>query len=497
FITAMVQSSSSTTVMLVGFVESALMRFIATIPVIIGSSIGTTITPQLIAFKLTDYSLLMIAIGFLLHLGSKKEISKNIGNSILGFGFLFFGMQIMADAMIPLRTNEVFLDWIIHIQNPVSAIIIGFVLTAIIQSSAAFIGILIILASQGFLGLEAAIAFVIGSNLGTSATAVISSLPLGRDAKRVAFTHSFIKLIGILLFVWWIPYYAEFLSKINVFFGDNAANQNIPRLIANAHSFFNIFLAIIVLPFTNKLGAFVEKIIPDKSVEKPKIRTYYLDNKLISNPALAISTAKMELLRMSNSVREVVEEVKNIFLYKQKESVNKVHELEKEIDFLQQEINRYLISISQQEVETERIEEIFKLINTAKELEQIGDIVSTNLLKRADEWLSCDLMFSKDGLEELKTYHLQVMKQISRAIDVFDEMNLETAKRMKQKFKKYALMVEEFEKSHYQRLSKDVDESVKTSKLHLELLNLLKSISNHATNIARIHLNWTKNHKES
>jgi len=489
FITMMIQSSSATTVMLVGFVESGLMSFASTISVILGASIGTTITAQLIAFKLTDYALLMIAIGFFINIAFKKDAYKYLGNTILGFGMLFFGMYIMSDAMAPLRTNQVFLDWIIHMENPMIGIGIGFLITALIQSSSAFIGILIVLATQGFLSLESSIALVIGSNLGTSVTAVLSALNTGREAKRVAFTHVFIKVIGVLIFVWWIPYFAVFLNNLSEMFG---ASANLPRQIANAHTVFNVLVAAIVFPFMGSIAKIAERILPDKKKIELEYQTDFIDKKLISTPAIAISVAKLELLRMSHIVQDMVGEVKNIFLHKQQEVISKVLEYEKQIDFLQIEINKYLIKISRQEIEEERISEVFTLINTAKELEQIGDIVSNNLLKRADKWVNSDKQFSKEGYEEIERYHLRVMKQISRSIEVFDDMNLETAKRMKLKYKKYAQLVEEFERHHYERLTKEVQESIETSKLHLELLSMLKVISNHATNIARIHLNWTK-----
>lgn len=215
FITMALQSSSATTVMLVSFVHSKLMKFRQTIGVILGAGIGTTITVQLIAFKITDYALLMIGVGFMINFLFQSNKIRNIGKSVLGFGILFFGMHIMSESMFPLRSYSPFIDAIIKLENPMLGILAGTIFTALIQSSAAFIGIMIVLATQGLISLEASIALLLGANIGTAITAILASLKTDREAKQVAVAHTLLKVVGVLIFLFWIPQFAELIEKIS------------------------------------------------------------------------------------------------------------------------------------------------------------------------------------------------------------------------------------------------------------------------------------------
>ena len=266
FITMVIQSSSATTVMLVSFVQAELMTFAQTLGIILGAGIGTTITAQLIAFKLTDYSLLVIGFGFLIMFLSKTKKIKHIGEFILGFGLLFFGMYIMSDSMHPLRTYDPFISLLLHLENPLFGILVGTIFTALIQSSAAFIGIIIVLGSQGLITLEAAIPLILGTNIGTSITAILASLKTRRSAKRVALAHTLSKVFGVLLFIWWIPYFSEIVRMVSpqatVSNGFDSLSDVLPRQIANAHTIYNIILTLILLPFTTVGARFIEKILP-------------------------------------------------------------------------------------------------------------------------------------------------------------------------------------------------------------------------------------------
>src|SRR6056297_1285468 len=269
FITMIVQSSSATTVMLVSFVQSKLMKFRQTIGVILGAGIGTTITAQLIAFKLTDYSLLMIGVGFIFNTFFNHTLLKNIGKTILGFGILFFGMHIMSDSMSPLRSYHPFLDLLISFENPLLGILVGTLFTALIQSSAAFIGIMIIFATQGFLTLEASIPLLLGANIGTAVTAVLASIKTNREAKQVALAHTLFKILGVLVFLFWIPQFADMVRMISPkLTGYSESYSDLgavaPRQIANAHTIFNIVLTLLVVPVTDKFAWLIEKMLPLK-----------------------------------------------------------------------------------------------------------------------------------------------------------------------------------------------------------------------------------------
>lgn len=215
FVTMVIQSSSATTVMLVSFVQAELMTFVQTLGVILGADIGTTVTAQLIAFRITDYALLMIAVGFAFTMFARKDSHRNLGEAVLGFGILFFGMHLMSDAMVPLRTYEPFIRILRGLENPLLGLAVGTLFTALLQSSSAFIGIVIVLAQQGVLTLEAGIPLIFGANIGTSVTAGLASIGAKREAKLVALAHVLFKVGGVTLFVLWIPQFADMVRWLS------------------------------------------------------------------------------------------------------------------------------------------------------------------------------------------------------------------------------------------------------------------------------------------
>ena len=502
FVTMIIQSSSATTVMLVSFVQAKLMTFSQTLAIILGSGIGSTLTAQLIAFNLTDYSLLIVGLGFAIVFINRSKRIKNIGEIILGFGILFFGMYVMSNAMHPLRTYQPFIDSLLYLENPFYGIIIGTIFTALIQSSGAFAGILIVLGSQGLITLDVAIPLILGANIGTSITAILASINTGRESKRVAAAHTLFKLVGVLLFVWWIPYFAEFVRLVSpegsqTSTGISNLAEVVPRQIANAHTIFNVVLAILLLPFTNVAGKIIERIIPD--VEEKEISIYktkFLEESLITTPTLALNLAKAEIIRMATKVQKMVDQILIPFFLPNRDIIDEIITEEAEVDYLNLRITKYLMKISQKSLEEETADEVFQMMHCITELEQIGDVVSKNLIPLANKRIDQNLSFSDAGKLEIEDYHLRTMKQISRAIEVFKDVNLQNAKRMEKKYKKYRLMEMDLRRTHFDRLRDKVPQSIETSGIHLELIEQLKRISSNATNIARIFLE-TKKDKEA
>ena len=495
FVTMVIQSSSATTVMLVSFVHSKLMKFRQTIGVILGAGIGTTITAQLIAFKITDYSLFIIGLGFILNFLFSSYKVKNIGKSILGFGILFFGMHIMSESMYPLRSYTSFIDIIIKLENPIIGILAGAIFTALIQSSAAFIGILIVFATQGLLSLEASIPLLFGANIGTAITAILASIKTDREAKQVALAHTLIKVIGVLVFLFWIPRFAELVKIISpksvLPDGDfNSLAETVPRQIANAHTVFNIVLTCLILPVTNAFGKFIEKLLPVKFIEKPILKPIYLDYGMVKNSSLALSLAKKETIRMGKLVQNMSGDIIIPYLVKKTEVINEIKQKEKEVNFLRDQISDYILKITRENLNEERVNESFQLLYAVKEFEQIADIVSKNMIKKAARWSKMDFEFSVDGKNEIINYHTKTQKQLSRALEVFENVNLEKAKAMKEKYRRYRNMEIELGKQHFKRLQDEIIETISSSKTHVELMTYLRAINGHATNIARILLKW-------
>lgn len=494
-VTMIIQSSSATSVMLVSFVNSGLMTFTQSLGVILGASIGTTITAQLIAFKLTDYALFIIAVGFAMNTFMKNEKVRQTGEAILGFGILFFGMHIMSETMIPLRTYEPFLDLIVKLENPFIGILTGALLTALIQSSSAFIGIMIVLGGQGLLSLESSIPLVFGANIGTAITAILASLNATREAKKVAVAHTFFKIFGVLILVWFIPELIQVVKFISPSVTDPdhliVTSEELPRQIANIHTMFNVLLVILLLPFTNSLAKLISKILPArKSPEDELLKTKYLHRAKGLPPSVALKIANQEVVHMAHIVQDMVNNVLPGFILKEKSLISWMEEKENQVDFLRDELNDFLENITAEKMEKERTMEAFELLYTVKEIEQIADIVHTLYKEKAPEWFELDLEFSEEGKKDLSEYHLQVIKQISRAIEVFKKHNLSKARVMKSKHKKYRYLAMKLEKKHYVRIADRVEETLKTSQVHQELMTALATVYSHATNVARIFLEW-------
>jgi phosphate:Na+ symporter len=492
FVTMIIQSSSATVVMLVSFVNSRLMRFEQTIGIMLGAAIGTTVTAQIIAFKLTDYSLLLIAIGFSLHFFSKKNNYRYIGQGILGFGVLFFGMDIMSGAMYPLRTHTPFLDMLVTFENPLIGIATGMLLTALIQSSSAFIGIMIIVASQGLLTLEASIPLIIGANVGTVITAVLASLNGSRAAKRVAIGEGVLKIIGALLIVGWIPAYTRLSVMISPPGTEGAeglelAAEVLPRQIANAHTIFNVLLTIAVLPFTRTVARFINKLLPDKEVvdDQTPFTIIFLDDKVVRTPSLALNLAKQETLRLGGAVLQMYDDCWKLFDEKDKSLIDRIIQTESKADYLSEQINVYVSKITRGTIADERIPEAFQIMYVNNELEQIGDIISTNILHQAEKWASGDQQFSLQGKAELKALHARIRDQIENILDIFSELNLQKAERLKSRGKQYQREALESTKNHFNRLQDEITESIKSSKIHIELTGLLDAVNKRCINVAK------------
>jgi phosphate:Na+ symporter len=485
-VTTVIQSSSATSVMLVSFVNASLLQFRQTIPVLLGAAIGTTITAQMIAFRITEYSLLLVAVGFFLQAFSKKEQIKSAGFSIFGFGVLFFGMHIMSDAMAPLREWAPFINLLLKLENPLIGILIGALFTALIQSSSAFIGIMIVLASQGLLSIDAAIPLLLGSNLGTPVTALLSSMKSGLEAKKVAVAFLLVKLVSVVIFAGWTAQLGKLLSEW-------APDASLQRMIANAHTFINLVMTLVLLPVTPQLARLVDRIMGSGEIpDKRKFRTLYLDPAVIATPSLALELAKQEIMRMGNIVRKMVSLILTPFLEKDLNPLNEVYRHEKEINYLRDAIKSYLVRINSEAGNSEQLNESFQMLYTLNEFEKIADIISDNLASRAEKWALLHYSFSGEGKKELKKFHVKIEKQLNRALEVFEEMNLQKAAMMKAKHKEYRLLSQELEKQHYARILEGLKESIDSSETHLEVLALLSRIDSHVTNIARMALEWNQ-----
>jgi len=498
FVTMVIQSSSATTVMLVSFVQAQLMTFMQSLGVILGADIGTTITAQLVAFNLTDYALLMIAVGFFLMMFSKKDSTKHIGEAIMGFGILFFGMKLMSDAMKPLRTFQPFIDVMKELENPLWGLLIGTIFTALVQSSSAFTGIVIVLAQQGLLTLEAGIPLIFGANIGTCITAGLASIGTTREAKRVALAHVLFKVGGVCLFIFWIPTYAEIIRSISPSsqgVGLEKLAMDTPRQIANAHTIFNVSLAFIFLPFTTFFANTIMRLYPDKKQEvgiQPVI--WHLDDGAISTPALAIDLARSEISRMAKILGRMLDAIIEPFitneplqdeLYPQLSLVAGIKMREEKLDYLEERIVRYLRKIGQQELSEHQIRDVYGMMSIVNDIESIGDVIEKNMIPLAAKKTSLNRDFSDEGKDELTNYHSKVCKQVSRLKQAFSKLDTNKAEKIITKEEKYSALETKYRTSHLDRLHEEREESIQTHAIHMELMDLLKQINVYAGEIAK------------
>jgi phosphate:Na+ symporter len=489
FVTMVIQSSSATNVMLVSFVNSKLMRFRQTIGIILGAAIGTTITAQIIAFKLTDYALIFVIVGLALQYFVKSRSTKEIGKAILGFGILFFGMHIMSESMYPLRTYDPFLNILLDFQNPALGILAGAFFTALIQSSSAFIGILIILSMQGLLTLNAAIPLLIGANVGTSITAILASLNASRESKQVALAHTIFKIIGAVIILFFLSSFTKLIllltgDPISVSSADNVIAQ--PRQIANAHTIYNIALCILFVPFTETFARFITWIFPSREEPEVAFRLRFIDESLLKTPVIAVDTARMELVRMMKKVYFMTEKIIHPFIDRDTRILKEIERSEEEINYLRDQIMDFLLKVTQNTVAADLTEEAFIMMNAVREFEQIGDIISHQLKDKAESWCRSEYHFSEEGLKELEKYHSHTLTIIIQALKVYENFDLEAARKLRAIYKRYRQEYFDMEQLHYDRLKENVESTHSSSKTHLEIITLLRVISSHATDTSRI-----------
>ncbi len=390
FVTAVIQSSSVTTVMLVGFVSAGLMSLSQAIGVILGADIGTTITAQIVAFKVTKYALLLVAAGFALLFTSKSDNIKQYGNLIMGLGLIFFGMGVMSDGMYPLRTYQPFIELMQDVSNPVIGILVAALFTGLVQSSSAAMGVVIALALQGLISLEGGIALALGANIGTCITAGLAAIGKPREAVRVALAHVTFKIVGVLLIVPFIPYFAEFVRYISPvesgLTGLEKLAAETPRQIANAHTLFNVGIAFTFLPLASLFARFCEWAVPDKPLETQEIfEAKYLEEGLIATPALALAGVRREIGRMGELVEKMVTEMMPAVVSGNKEMLSNIAETDDKIDKLHGQIITYLGCLNRRELSAEQMQELMDLMAAANHLEAVGNLVESDMVQLGNQ----------------------------------------------------------------------------------------------------------------
>ncbi|MCG6966595.1 MAG: Na/Pi cotransporter family protein [Chromatiaceae bacterium] len=448
FVTAIIQSSSVTTVMLVGFVTAGLMSLSQAIGVILGADIGTTITAQIVAFKVTKYALLLVAVGFALIFVSRRDRVKQYGQLIMGLGLIFFGMGVMSEGMQPLRSYQPFIELMQNVSNPIVGILVATLFTGLIQSSSATMGVVIAMSMQGLISLEAGIALALGANIGTCATAGLAAIGKPREAVRVAVAHVTFKILGVIIIFPFIPYLAELVRDISPaaaagLMGADKLAAETPRQIANAHTIFNVALALFFLPFATQFARLCEWMVPDRPLDEEGIiiRAKYLDDELLATPSLALERVRLEILHMGEQVGEMLARIMPAIISGDRVSLTAVRNLDERVDILQAHILSYLGKISRLQLTERQNEDFLRLMEAVNNLENIGDIIETNLVDLGRSRIEHNVSISPPTQEILKGFHRVVVKAVETAIRAVADNDAEAAAavtRMKEEISRIA-----------------------------------------------------------
>ncbi len=475
-ITAVIQSSSVTTVLVVGFVSSGLMSLTQSLGVIVGANVGTTITAQIVAFKITSYALLAVAVGFAVTFLSKRQDRQARGTALMGLGLVFFGMSLMGDAMSPLRTSETFVDVMTQLENPFLGIAVGAAFTALVQSSSATTGIVIVLAQQDLITIETGVALILGANIGTAITAILASLGKSRDAKRAAMGHTVFNVGGVLV---WVPLIGLLTGMVEDIGGP------VERQIANAHTFFNVINAVVVIWFVPQLARLVTHLVPDRPDEDVVVQAKYLDHGLFATPELALAHARLEIDRMARRTQKMLADVLPAVIGGTRWELLAIQELDDEVDALHEQIIDYLGEVSTQKISRSNTTELINLMDAANNLEAAADIIETNLVGLGLTRVEQGLVVSAETRQVLESLHAAVAEGLECAMKAVTERDPEAAHRVEHLKNEIASLERSATLHQAQRLVADAPDRVATYRFEIDVIAQLKRIHYFSKRTAR------------
>lgn len=475
-ITAIIQSSSVTTVLVVGFISSGLMSVTQSVGVIIGANVGTTITAQIIAFKITSYALIGVAVGFAMTFVSKRPERQAWGTALMGLGLVFFGMSMMGDAMAPLRSSQTFIDTMAQLENPFLGIAVAAVFTALVQSSSATTGVVIALAQQDLISVQTGIALVLGANIGTAITAVLAALGKNRDAMRAAAAHTLFNVLGVMI---WLPFLwllADLVADIG---------GPVERQIANAHTFFNIINAFLFIGFVPQLVKLVTRVVPDRGDDAFLVEAKHLDRGLFTTPELALAHARLEIIRMGRRTRMMLESVLPAMIDGTRWELVAIENLDDEVDALHEQIIDYLREIGTQKISSASTTELLHMMDAANNLEAAADIIETNLVSLGLTRVEQNLVVSAETRAVIEALHGKVLEGLDeamRALDARDGTAVQHTERLKTEISR----LEHDAAIHQgQRLLADAPDRVATYRFEIDVIANLKRVHYFSTRTAR------------
>lgn len=475
FVTAVIQSSSATTVMVVSFVNAGLMTLMQAAGVIMGANIGTTITAQLVAFKLDDIAPLVIGIGTIYLLTARNKKSRDIAGIVLGFGLLFLGMGLMSGAMKPLAKEPWFEGIILRLSSNIFlGILAGVFLTALVQSSSATTGILIALATSGGITMNLAMPVILGCNIGTCVTSLLAAVGANRIAKKAALIHVLFNIIGVVIF---IPFLRPFIRLI-----ESTDATNIARQIANAHTIFNVTVTVVLVLFTKQLVMLVNKLMPGEDVIE-KDGPIYIEQSFLNTPIVAKGQVTLETLRMANKAKENVELAMDVLKEADDKKMDKIIKNEKLINKLEKEITAYLVQLSQLELPEEDIKSFAPTYHIINDIERIGDHAE-NIAELALEKNNNKVKFEDEVIEEINLIYETTIKALELSIKNYEAKNESYRDEIEKLERQIDSFEKEFKANNLRRLNEKTV-SPDSSVIFMDLISNLERIGDHANNIVK------------
>ena len=478
-VTVIIQSSSGTTVLTVGLVNAGLLSLRQAIGIIMGANIGTTITSFIIGFKISEYAFPIVALGAILLFFFKKKKLNYLGQILFGFGLLFLGLEFMSDAMRPLRSSMVFVDFMQTLSDvPIFGVLVGTVFTVIVQSSSATIGVLQGLAESGGVTFDQALPILFGDNIGTTITAALAAIGTTVVAKRAALTHVMFNIIGTVIF---LPLLSIGLYPyiVNLIAGD----FNIKMKIAWAHGIFNVSNTLIQLPFIALLAFIVTKLIPDKNHEIIEHGSKYLDKRFLTNPSVAIGQATNEVGRMGNLAKESLIESIDYFFTGDERKMNSSMQKESIVNDLDHRITDYLVVLTQSPLSESESNASTLLLQTINDIERVGDH-GENILELAQYSHENKLPFSSEATNELKLMINLTIETFELALTSLKNSDEEIARKVIENERIIDKMEKNYRKGHLKRLNNGTCVG-SSGVVFLDIISNLERIGDHSFNIAQ------------
>lgn len=475
-VTAIIQSSSAITVMVVSFVNAGLMTLGQATGVILGSNIGTTITAQMVSLNLEVIAPIFIGIGAIVIVVTKNKKVKDLAYIALGFGVLFMGMGLMSSSLKPVSELAIFNKFILLVgKNSILGVLIGILITAILQSSSATTGILVALAVSGNLDMSVAFPIILGCNIGTCITAILAGLTANRIAKKAALLHLFFNIFGTILF---LPFSDKVVMIVQYLTPDNVARQ-----VANAHTIFNVVITIFILPISKYFVKLVNKILPDDG-RRQVCGAIYLDKKLLETPIVASTQVVKETIRMAEIARNNFQLAMQSFFYGNDEDIKNVYENENIINMLEKEITEYLIALSQHNLPEENAELVSEVYHTINDIERIGDHAE-NIVELAINKINNNIQLSDEALKEVKEISKATLESVDIAIRCFKKRESNDEIIVNEIEDRIDILEKNFRNNNIMRLNSRQCYA-NAGLMFFDLLSNLERIGDHANNIATV-----------